>query len=256
MRYLLLIISFLLGHTIHSFAQKTFIVEGTVYDQYNRKPLEGVSVIKTGNRGVVTDSLGRYAINVQTGDSLWFSFLGKNTVKYFVDTITNAANFDLAIHIDARLLPDVKVRSSNYRLDSLLNRQYYAKAFAFKKPGLSISTTPNYVPGGLSVGFDLNEIINMFRFKHNRRMMSLQERLLAQEQDKYIDYRFSKRFVSQLTGLKGDELLDFMEYYRPNFFMLTQVNEIELGYYIGQCYKHYLNLRKSKPVPTKDILAH
>ncbi len=224
-----------------------------MYDQFNRKPLEAVSVLRSGGFGTITDSLGRYSISVKKGDSIWFSFLGKNTVRYAVDTITNGANFDLAIHIDARMLPDVRVRSTNYRLDSLKNRQDYAKAFNFRKPGISLTTNPTYVPGSVSVGFDLDEIINIFRFKRNQRMLSLQQRLVQQEQDKYINHRFSKRFIIQLTNLEGEELEEFIYYYKPEFYMLTQLNDLELGYYIEQCYRHYMKLRNTRPIPTKDL---
>ncbi|RXK80597.1 hypothetical protein [Filimonas effusa] len=57
-------------------------------------------------------------------------------------------------------------QSSDYKQDSIQNRKDYAKIFNFRKPGLRLSTSPpsTYTPGSLTVGLDLEELINAFRF--------------------------------------------------------------------------------------------
>lgn len=227
-----------------------FTLHGTVYDFYNRHPLDAVSVFCSCGNATITDSTGKYQIAVDEKDSVWFSYMGKNTMKYPVDTISNRSNFDIGLHINVAWLPGVKVQNRNYRLDSIQNRQDYAKIFNFKKPGLRISQNPpsSYVPGSVTAALDLDELINMFRFKRNRRLLSFQNRLIQQEQDKYIDHRFSKRFVKQLTHLESPQLDTFMIYYRPSYEVLQQMNDLELGYYIESCYKLYLDLKR-KGIP-------
>jgi predicted transport protein len=77
-------------------------------------------------------------------------------------------------------------------------------------------------------------MINMFRFKRNRNLQFLQNRLIRQEQDKYINYRFTKRFVQKLTKLDGPRLDVFMEYCKPSYPTLALLNDPELGYFIQQ----------------------
>lgn len=185
-------------------------------------------------------------------------------MRYAVDTISNTGAFDIALHIDVHSLPGVKVRSSNYKEDSAQNRKDYAKIFNFKKPSLQLSSSPpsNYTPGSLTVGLDLTELINMFRFRRNKRLVSLQERLVQEEQDKYIYHRFTKRFVRQLTSLDSASLAQFMTHYKPSYEALLQMNDIELGYYIQQCYKQYMRLKQQRiplkrsyePLPSSDPL--
>jgi len=171
-------------------------------------------------------------------------------MKYPVDTITNTDAFNVQIFVNAYNLPDVSVRNRNYRLDSIQNRNDYAKYFNFRKPGLRLSTNPGYNPGGVTVGLDLDEIINMFRFKRNRSIEALQKRLIQQEQDKYIDHRFSKAFVRKITKLQSPGLDTFMVRYRPDYQILLILNDLELGYYIEQCYKQY----QSKPGIERSFL--
>jgi hypothetical protein len=216
-----------------------FKIAGAIVDFTQRKPLEAVTIYSSSNSFSISDSLGKYSISVRKGDSIWFSFLGKNTVKYPVDTITNSENFEVALHVNVNTLPPVSVRNRSYKMDSLQNRQDYAKVFNFKKPGISLAQNNNYVPGAVSVGLDLDEFINMFRFKHNKRILALQERLLQQEQDKYIDHRFNKRFNRQLTKLNSPDLETFMTLYRPTYELLQIMNDLELGVYIQKCFADY-----------------
>jgi len=222
-----------------------FRIAGRIVDFTQRKPLEAVTVYSSSNAFAISDSLGEYSINVKKGDSIWFSFLGKNTFKYPVDTITNAENFEVALHVNVNTLPPVTVRNRSYHMDSLQNRQDYAKVFNFKKPGIGIASNPNYVPGSVSVGLDLDEFINMFRFKHNKRILALQERLLQQEQEKYIEHRFNKRFNRQLTKLASPELETFMTLYKPTYELLQIMNDLELGVYIQKCFVDYTQRKLS-----------
>jgi hypothetical protein len=213
---------------------QTTTVSGVVYDISGRRPIESV-VVNSNNNRAITDSLGRYIITVKSKDSLWFSLFGKNTQKYPIDTVTDPHNFNIMIHVAGYDLPEVRVRNSYYKLDSIQNRIDYAKYFNYQ---LS-NNQQLFGPAGLTVGFDLDEIINMFRFHRNRNLQFLQNRLLSQERDKYVDYRFTKRFVQKLTHLEGEPLLKFMAYCRPSYDVLGLLNDLELGLYIERKYADY-----------------
>jgi len=242
-RFIFFILLFLL---LHSTVQaQSVMVSGTVYDISGRRPVEAV-IVHTNNNMSTTDSLGRYIINVRAKDSIWFSLFGKNTQKYTLDTIEDKRNFNIMIHVNGIDLPEVRVRNNNYRLDSMQNRYDYAKYFNYQPPGLKLANNSTLInpSGGLSIGFDLVEMINMFRFKRNRNLGFLQKRLISQEQEKYINYRFTKRFVQKITHLEGDNLVQFMDYCKPSYEVLGLLNDLELGYYIQQ---KYLAFKTSRP---------
>jgi hypothetical protein len=217
------------------FAQ--IIVSGTVYDITKKTPIEAVSVLSTSGRGTVTDTLGRYSITVKETDSIYFSFLNKPTPKYPVTSIQNTSAFDISILKKIQELPTVFLKQRNYRFDSLQNRDDYAKIFNYQKPGLKSSM--NTTPGSFGVGLDLTELINMFSFKKNRRMLSFQNRLLQQEKDNYVNYRFNKGLVKKLTGLNSPEIDSFMVQFRPPFEMTAQLNDLEFGQFVVEAFKYY-----------------
>jgi hypothetical protein len=232
--FIVSLICFLLAQS-NAFAQ--VVVSGYVFDISKQNPIQLVSVISTQGRGTVTDSNGHYNLTVFETDSIYFSYLNKPTQKFSVSSMLNPERFNISIHINVAELPNVKVRQRNYKEDSMRNRENYAKIFNFQKPTLGLSNSPNNIAGG--AGFDLAQLINVFRFKRNKRLANLQRRLIEEEQDKYIDRRFSKRIVLKLTGLSGNEQDTFMYKYRPTYNFATKTIDIDFYQYIQIASRHF-----------------
>jgi hypothetical protein len=219
-------------------------IEGNVYDFTYRQPMPTVFVYSTSGQYAITDSLGKYSIPVnEKSDSIWFSYNGKNTVKYPIDTIKNPVQFDIGLHINipfpSSWLRPVTVYTKNYRMDSIQNRRDNEKLFNYEKPGLAPVSI-----GGVS-GFDLDQIIDVFNFRKNRRMERHRNMLIEEEQRKYIDYRLTKKLVKKLIPLTDDARLeDFMKWARPDYDLLISMNELQFGQYIQKMYKKYKQTKK------------
>lgn len=212
-------------------------VSGTVYDISKKTPVEFVSVLSTSGKGIITDSLGNYSLSLSDKDSLYFSYLNKPTPKYPVKDIQNPGAFNISIQRKIKELPAVFVRQRNYYLDSLQNRLDYEKIFNFKKPGLQTSMNP--LGSNMAVGLDLDEFINMFKFKKNKRMLAFQKRLQQDEKEKFVNHRFNKGLVKKLTGLNSPEIDSFMVEFRPTFDIAAQTNDLEFGQFIIEAFKYY-----------------
>lgn len=219
-------------------------ISGKVYDITEKSPLEAVSVLSTAGNGTVTNSQGLYSIVVKATDSIWFSYLNKATIHYPVSKIANQGSFDIALHVTGTVLKDIRFSPKNYKLDSIQNRLDYAKAFDFQKPGVGSSI--NLAPGG-GVGLDLDQFIQMFQFRRNRRMEAFQERLLREEEDRFVDHRFSRSLIIRLTGLRSASLDSFIVRYRPTVEFTRYSTDYEFQAYIKQChqnYKRYLQMKQ------------
>lgn len=211
-------------------------IKGTVYDATQKVPLDNVSVLTYKGLSTVTDSSGNYQITVQPDDSIYFSYGTKATKKYLAKEIAYPYAFDMSLKVKVQYtLPNVIVRGKTYKMDSIENRNDYAKVFNYQKP----NPLKGFNTSGGVVGMDADAIINMFRFKHNRQMLNLQNRLIQEEQDKYIDHRFSKAVVKKLTSLQGADLDSFMVRYRPSYYFVQACNDLELYQYIWLCNQKY-----------------
>jgi hypothetical protein len=216
--------------------QAQYKIKGTVYDSSRNYYLSYVTVQSTGGKIAVSDQQGNYEISVGENDSIWFSYLNKPTVKYPVLTIKTPLQFDISLRVPVDVLKEVKVRSRNYKQDSIQNRLDYAKAFEWHKPKIR-AVTPS--GPGAAAGFDLNEIIRLFQFRKNRSWASFQKRLEEEEREKYVDYKFNKGLVLRITGLNGTARDSFMLRCRPTYEYCVMTSDYEFQLFIKQCYEEY-----------------
>lgn len=207
-------------------------ISGMVYDSSKTIPVPDVLVKSSGGTQAITDSTGHYEIVTSEKDSLTFIYQNKPTAKFSVKQIPNIGSFDISLHIRVvekfKTMKEVKVYTKSFRQDSIENRQYYNKIFNYDKPGISSSINP----GSGTVGMDLDEFINIFRFKRNKQLRRMQDRLLEQEQENYIKYRFNKTAVRRITRLEGADLDNFMALYRPDFEFTQMATTVEFYQYI------------------------
>jgi hypothetical protein len=211
-----------------------FTVTGTVFDSSKRNYVENVQVESSGGKYTRTDSMGRYKITVTEKDSLTFVYKNKPTQKFVVKDIANPDQFDISLGVTVkggyRTLKEVLVFARSYRQDSIENRENYAGVYNYRKPTIRTSISP-----GGAVGADVNEIINMFRFKRNKRLKFFQARLEKQEQENFISFRFNKNFVRRITQLQGPELDTFMVRYIPSYEFASTADEVTFNKYILNC---------------------
>ena len=218
---------------IAAIAPAQYKIRGTIFDTSHRYRIEAVTVLSTGGRITMTDSLGRYQIDAGEKDSIWFSYLGKPTPKYPVLKISDISQFDIALTLKSDVMEEVKIRNRNYKLDSIQNRKDYAKIFDWRRPSVGSMTSI----GPTGAGIDLDELIRVFQFRKNRATEKFRERLGEQERQKFIDHRFNRNLVIRLTGLEGEALNVFMLKYRPSYAFTLTASEYDFQLYIKKTFE-------------------
>ncbi len=234
-----LLISFIFCCTLFTKSSKAqLIVSGTVYDSSKINLVEGVLVQNLSGSKTYTDSLGKYSLQVAENDSLFFTYKNKSTSKYAVTTIPDPNHFDIKIHVRVKgkytTLSEVIVQGKSYRQDSIENREKYAKAFNFRPGHVGSSVSPT---GG--VGLDINDLINLFRFRRNKQLKAFRNRLEREEKERYVNYKFNRTLVSRITNLKKPDLDTFMVRYRPDYEFIQLCDELTLNQYIINAWYHY-----------------
>ncbi len=220
----------LLGFGPAQGAAAQYTVRGAVLDSSRNYGVQSVSVLATNGAGAITAADGSYVLTVGAQDSIWFSYLGKPTRKFPVLQIADMTQFNIALKVNVPVLAEVKIRPRNYKLDSLQNREDYKDIFNFRRPNVESMTSIG--PGG--AGIDINELIRVFQFKKNRSTLRFQERLLQQEQDKFVDRRFNRALVRRLTAFDEATLDRFIQAYRPGFEFAAHANDYQFQLYIKE----------------------
>jgi hypothetical protein len=79
--------------------------------------------------------------------------------------------------------------------------------------------------------------------RRNKSLRSFQLRLEAEEQEKYVTYRFNKTLIKRITNLDGEQLSMFIIKYRPTYEFASLADEMTFNQYILDCsYKYKVEL--------------
>src|SRR5258708_7181523 len=228
--YLLLFI--LPGFT--GFAQQ--FLAGKVRKKETLDTLSSVSIYnQTKRMHRLSDEEGNYRIVAQPGDIVIFSCVG-----YHSDTITVSekilgAEFPILLDLRPVSLQPVTVGSlSNYQLDSLERRQIYSWIYG-QEPQPVVERQRQ----GDGVGIELNVIPH--GSSEVRQRLKLKKRILREEQQHYVNFRFSADYISRLTHLEGDSLKQFIVRYRPTYDFCRNAANVDILVYINDSFKKFEN---------------
>ena len=218
---------------------QTNIVAGVVND-LNFDPVVRAKVFTTGGATAYTDSLGTFYMSVANlSDSVYVLFNNKTSRGYSIPpnrVLSITLNMFLveSEFSDKESLPDVVVQNSNHYLDSLQNRNEYAKIF-------DAPTSGQYFLRYLSNPLLLGNLFSALKFKENKKRQAYKDFAVFLEQEKHIAQRYNKVLIRKWTELEGEELDAFMAAYAPSFEQYQAMDDITLAQYVIDSYKDYLS---------------
>lgn len=233
MRYtaFLIIIFLVLSHC--GYAQR--FLTGRVLKKDSKEFLVSVSIEnKTQRRHDLSDERGTYRIQSSQGDVLIFTHVGYQADTIIVDTAMQAADYPVYLEPKAQTLRAVEVGSlSNYQLDSMARREEYGWVYDHGTP-----PRLERKRSGDGVGISMNIFRNASKEDQDRE--KLKKRLMREEEEHYIDFRYSREYVSRLTKLKGDSLQQFMMHYRPTYDYCRKAASVDILVYVNDSFKKFM----------------
>lgn len=240
----------LIGFSTPLLAQR---VQGIVKDMLTRQSISNAQII-TSKATILTSDKGEFELTgIKLGELISIRIMGYETTEVQLKSLTDT----LIVFLKYNVIPlkEVQINTSrNYKLDSLNLRKQYAKAFNNKGlqfADLFIGKDPNYnSPFAFTnprstaslVSLNVLQVISFFG-KNKSTPNRLKETLLRDEELNYIDHIFSKEKVKSITKLTGEELIKFMNDYRPSVLTLRKMTDYELTLYIKKSYVDYLRAK-------------
>ncbi len=207
---------------------------GKVYVKGSSDTLISVSIHNiTQQRYDLSDEDGSYKIQAVPGDHIAFSSVGHKADTITVTASILTASYPVYLEIKPQTLIEARVQYTNYQLDSMDRRKEYSWVYDH-------GNTPRVdrTRSGDGVGVDMNIFRNASSPAKERER--LQKRLQREEQEYYIDFRYNKEYVAQITRLHGDSLKTFMKKYRPSYEYCRKAATVDILVYINDCYKQYM----------------
>lgn len=219
-------------------AQQPVYRYGYLKDSATQEPIVLASVTNLNTKQtVMTSKTGRFRIELKENEILSFA-----AVDYHFDTIHYTGKYlsadTLSLYLTSltHSLGNITVsgkRYSRYQLDSIERRNDFLHVVSYKIPTVSQANS--------GAGIALN--IDHFS-RHERNKRKAWAFFESNEEEAYINYRFPASLVAKYSGLKNDQLQDFMQEYRPEYQWLRQhTTDEDILYYINDKLKAYHGIK-------------
>lgn len=211
--------------------EQPVLVRGQITDTSQKLVLYPATIRNkmTGSR-VFSDAGGYYRINARAGDEILISFIGYLPDSFRITSVAGTEVHNVQLKLRERFLPQVEVSGkwNPYQLDSMARYQEFR--LWLETPNRTLVDTDKRSTGGFGV------VLSPFsrgskKEKDLRKFKKLYE---EHEKQAYVDYRYSKSFVSRVTGMTGDSLTRFTLKYTPTYEMLRNMNNETLIFWISE----------------------
>lgn len=226
-------------------------LSGVMLDSNSGDTLPGVS-IRGSSMKTISDRSGKFKLgHINIGDTIQFAHVGYKNLSYVVGEI-DSATLKIRLEPTTILLEEVYIMGArDYKSDSLRFRKDFAKVFEFKQPkftdifiskaDFSTDPKPYYQASQSTASLISVNILSLVGFvgKSNFPQSKLQQRLLKEEENSFLERIFPASLVEDVTGLKGDSLHTFIDLYKPAPEKVKDMSDYEIIMYIKTKYREY-----------------
>lgn len=232
---IILICSLLLPIGLYS--QESGVIRGIVVEAGSSKRLSGVTITNQNTqRKAISNNLGTFEIYATVGDSLTASSVGYEPIATEVNTLSD-------------ILLDMKVGSIQLET-ATVDRQSKAAELrdamqGYRKQGVYYDGKPP------ALAYIFNPVTSLYELfgRTPRNARRFQQYMGRELEATEVDRKFSKALVQELTGLEGDDLNNFMIWFRPSYEKVQHWQEYDATAYIMQSFKQFE--RDGRPAPPK-----
>jgi hypothetical protein len=213
--------------------QAQVTVTGQLTDKDNKLlVLPYASIInKTTGKRAYSDQGGFYRISASPRDMIVFTFVGYKADSITVQQSSGTETRNVELQVEGKVLRSVEVTAhyTPYQLDSIARRDQYGFILDKENKPLAGGSTPQ------GFGLTFSPITRFSRREKQKR--EFKKNFEKAEHERYVDSRYTPVLVSQVTGLKGDSLLQFMQDVRPDYETMRMMRQEDLLYWITDKYR-------------------
>jgi CarboxypepD_reg-like domain len=216
---------FIIVNATHLSAQVT--LQGTVYaNNATKTPLPFTTVFNARAKQMLyTNSQGKYTIEASKGDTIKVSFVGYFPTEYVVPNTAGNFTKNFFIFEKTKQLTEIKIDGrTKYQKDSSARAQLFEKPLGQEQ----VATMESPV----------TSLYQQFSKKY-KDLRKFQQQYRNDEQQKYIDTKYTYDNVAALTKLSGDDIAYFMNAYPMEYKFARLASEVEIKLWIISNYKMY-----------------
>lgn len=207
--------------------QESGTIRGVVVEAANGARVAQANITNKSNQQSATSGYtGEFDIAVTVGDSLVISKMGYRSVSLEIKTLSDIL---INFHRDAIQIETVTIerQSKEAELEDVMD--------GYRKQGVYFEGKPS------TLQYIFNPITSLYELfgrtpQNARRFRNHMEWELSESA---VDKLFNQTRVQELTGLDGQDLINFMRWYRPSYEKVANWGEYDIMHYIQVSFKQF-----------------
>ncbi|WP_257666958.1 carboxypeptidase-like regulatory domain-containing protein [Parapedobacter tibetensis] len=209
------------------FAQESGTIRGIIVEAGTSKRLSNVTIInKNTGRTTVSNNVGTFELHATVGDSITVNTMGYEQAVTEIKTLS-----DILIDMKPESIVLETVNVDRMSKEAELNDVMRG----YRKQGVYYDGKPP------ALAYIFNPITSLYELlgRTPRNARRFQQYMGRELEATAVDRKFNQRLIHELTGLEGDDLKNFMSWYRPSYEKIQYWAEYDLTAYILQSYKQF-----------------
>lgn len=215
--------------TLFTLAAHAQSIQGTVTDAATGLPLFAVTVVnEKTQQGTTTDQNGFYVLAANTGETIAYTYIGYKTEERVKPMAVIITTMDIKLQPTNTQLKEFVFhgdRRSKYQIDSAERKVIYHTVLSRRPP------SPFNSP--------VSAIAELFS-KKAKMAYEFQKAYVVDEENRFIDTRYTPSLVTKLTGLTGDSMAHFMYAYPMPIMYAREASDLELKMWIRDSYREWI----------------
>lgn len=223
-----------------AFGQSKIYIIGKVENKENKKGIKAARIYNMNAKaGSTTNERGLFFIWAMPGDSVKITAKGFNAFSFICAKITKDTTFSLSsdptyvTQLDEVEVFGKKTEQMKREIQELLEEDPETGKF---DAGSLLTTGTSAGTGG--AGISISAIYDYFskqgKDHRNAGYLAQQDRYKF-----YADWRLNGKLVTKLTGLKGEELVQFMDYLKLDQTYILKASDYELNATVLSYYERF-----------------
>ena len=227
----------------NSQGQKLWSVYGKVVNEQNNRPLSSLTITnQRSNHVVVTNVSGDFFIRAAEGDSLMISGVGFGQTSFYWDKKIGNPTIGLkqqAIALDEVVVRDKRSETIEREIKEFLQNPHNAQTMKRDILGNMVNlSAAGGLGGGAGLSIDAMYDLWSKEGKANRKAAELEYQGLKRF---YIELRYNKGKVANITNLSEPDLSEFMHYCQLTDDFVLNASDYDLTYQIMMSLREFNN---------------
>ncbi|MDM1293400.1 hypothetical protein HX021_03720 [Sphingobacterium sp. N143] len=232
-KLLLILISIIFSSIKLTYGQKQNEYRGTILSSDSTLLLRGINIINLNSKAhTLSDAYGNFVLNINIGDTIEFRHDHWETKLIQGDKLKDS----IILNKKSIVLDEIVITRNRHNKE--IGDLKAIQKEKNKKGGIYYGGRPPIALlnpfGGKPITF-FYELLS----KSGRRARKMEKNIEDVEKESKVDSIFNINSIKSVIPIKEDEIIEFMEKYRPNVDQIQSWNTYDLYLYLQESYKSF-----------------